>query len=323
MPSRFIRGRTGIGTSGPRRIREDPLTRVEAMVWAVEHSDRRPGLQLRLDLHKRPSKASVFESKTQINLKDEEVESLFRYLVEQRHLAGFDRTTDYVVVRLDREAPDADVVLRLLAYFQNDPKLFVRMASEIGEADLSALVFASNLVRIKRAVTELESLIDENLHEQRYQEWFESHPWVFGSEYVDRVPMRTIGLDSQADVLLRSADGFLDVFEIKRPAADVLVWDRSHATWKPSADLSQAFGQVIKYLDVLDEQQLILQTRFGIAAYRPRVRIVAGRSSDWEDDRRRAVRAINAHWHGIELMTYDEVLTRAKNLISHLVQGLS
>lgn len=227
------------------------------------------------------------------------------------------------MVRLDRESPDPSIVLRLLAYFQSDPKLYIRMASEIQEGDLSALLFASNLVRIQRTVKELKALIDEDRPEQDYQRWFEEQPWVFGSEYVERIPIRTIGLDSQADVLLRTADGFTDVFEIKRPLADVLVLDRSHHTWKPSADLSEAFGQALKYLDTMDEQQLVLQTRFGVTAYRPRVRIVAGRSVDWDEDRRRAIRAINAHWHGIELLTYDMVLTRAKNLISHLVKELT
>jgi hypothetical protein len=309
--------------TGLRTLRNDPLSRVDGMIWSVPHSDGRPGLRLRLESFKRATTNAEFEAKTQINLQDEQVEELFRYLVEERHLAGFDKTTDYVVVRLDREVPDTSIVLRLLTYFQSDPRVFLRMASEIRENDLSALVFASNLVRIQRTAKELEALIDAARPEQDYQRWFEDHPWVFGSEYVERIPMRTIGLDSQADVLLRSADGFMDVFEIKLPRADVLVFDRSHSTWKPSADLSEAFGQALKYLDTISEQQLILQTRFGVTAYRPRIRIVAGRSLGWEEDRKRTVRAINAHWHGIELLTYDMVLTRAKNVISYLVKGLA
>lgn len=293
------------------------------MIWSVPHSDGRPGLQLRLDSFKRKSTRDPFEPKTQINLEDDQVEELFRYLVEERHLAGLDKTTDYVVVQLDREEPDTGIVLRLLTYFQRDPKVFLKLASEIGHDDLSALVFASNLVRIQRTAKELEALIDNDMLEREYQVWFEDHPWVFGSEYVERIPMRTIGLDSQADVLLRSADGFMDVFEIKRPRAELLVFDRAHNTWKPSAELSEAFGQALKYLDTLNEQQLVLQTRYGVTAYRPRIRIVGGRSLGWDDSRQRVVRAINAHWHGIEVLTYDMVLTRAKNVISHLVQGLA
>lgn len=319
---RFFRAEGGLGTIGSRLIVNRPRTRVEAMPWQIPHESRPPETAVRLVKSTR-SGADEWAEACRISLEGGEADDLFVFLSECRAAMGYNETTEYVVLRLDRSAPDAPTVTRLLRYFSEDPKLFVRVAEHIDSGEIDALLQATNVIRIQRATKELETLVEADELEDTYRKWFEEHPWVFGSEYVERIPLRTIGLDAQADVLLRTADGFSDVFEIKRPDADVLVLDRSHNNWRPGADLAIAFGQAVRYLDHLSEQQLVIQQRYRVPAYRPRVRIVAGRSSDWNEEQHRALRGINAHWHGVEVLTYDMVLARARTLIGHLVRELT
>ena len=64
---------------------------------------------------------------------------------------------------------------------------------------------------------------DPGRDEQDYQKWFEHHPWVFGTEYLDRLPARQIDIESKVDIVLLSADGYVDVFELKKPSPEHIV----------------------------------------------------------------------------------------------------
>jgi hypothetical protein len=319
---RFHRATSGLGTTGERLICDRPRRQVRALAWVVPHRSGQHELHLRLTGLRRSASVGPFAETESMSFQGLEAEELFRYLAEQRQVAGFNTSTDYVTVRLDQSIPDPTVVARLLSYFERDPRLFTKVAEQIDAGQAEALLYAGSLVRIRNAVRELGDLVAANPVEHVFQKWFEERPWVFGTEYVERVPLRSIGLDAQADVLLRTADGFVEVFEIKRPMASVLVYDAARDVWRPSADLAAAFGQSLKYLDHLSEQQLILQTRHGVSAYQPRVRVVLGRSDAWSDSQHRVLRTINTHWHGVEVLTYDMVLARARTLLSHLVREL-
>lgn len=218
---RLTRSGSGLATSGERTLRDDPLTRVVGFAWIVPHKNGPNTLTLRLQSYSRQSRTAEWGPKTQINLEAEDAEALFEFLSEQRNLAGFDASTDYVVVKLDRSAPDPRLLTRLLTYFQTDPRLFLGLEEAVGEGGLEAIRYAGNLVRIRRATKELARLVEEDPSEGVFQTWFEAHSWVFGSEYVAVHRNRIIDLDAQADVIFETADGYSDVFEIKRPSARV------------------------------------------------------------------------------------------------------
>ena len=114
------------------------------------------------------------------------------------------------------------------------------------EDDSAALQAASNLARMRRSRDELVQLVTADPLERTLQQWVEEHPWIFGSEYVGRIERRQFGIDTQGDFLLRTADNFVDLFELKRPSAAVLRYDQSHETWVPAGDLSAALGQALK-----------------------------------------------------------------------------
>jgi len=147
------------------------------------------------------------------------------------------------------------------------------------------------------------ALIADDPPERKLQKWFEEHPWIFGSEYLAREPRRRFTIDSDADFLLRSADDFIDLFELKRVSANVLRWDASHNVWSPAKDLADAIGQALKYSEALDDEKLVLRDRFKLPVVYPRVPVVLGRSSEWDEDQRRALRRLNAHLAGIEVLS--------------------
>ncbi len=81
------------------------------------------------------------------------------------------------------------------------------------------------------------------------------------------------------------------MFELKKTSADVLLWDESHSTWRPSAAFALVLGQALQYLETIDDHKVILRQHFKMPVFYPRIRIVIGRSNDWEEVRRKRVEA--------------------------------
>jgi hypothetical protein len=132
-----------------------------------------------------------------------------------------------------------------------------------------------------------------------------------------RDDVRTIALGDQVDILMKhTANGLRDIFELKRPNMRPLQYDSSHKCYYWSADASKAIGQCHRYIDALhDEARYGLRDNRQVVAYHPRAFIVQGRSHDWEEDQIRALHGLNSRLHGVQLMTYDQLLAQAKQLI--------
>src|SRR5690606_8122435 len=157
------------------------------------------------------------------------------------------------------------------------PRAFLPVIRLMEEEDSAVLQAASNLARMRRSKLELERLIERDPPERDLQTWFEAHPWILGSEYVGKEDRRQFGIDAQADFIMRTADDFIDLFELKKANEQVLLWDPSHRTYRPSAALALALGQSLQYLETMDDHKTILRQRFALPVFYPRIRIVIGR----------------------------------------------
>ncbi|MFY0538910.1 Shedu anti-phage system protein SduA domain-containing protein [Nannocystis pusilla] len=142
--------------------------------------------------------------------------------------------------------------------------------------------------------------------------------------YGEPLQQSKIGISSAPDFLFPTLDGsFLDLLEIKLPSVDVLREDTSRPGaiyW--ASPVTTAIGQVVNYLHELDANQYMLAQNFrnkelNLRIARPRAFILIGRSTGWSDVKRSAFRRLNHSLHCIEVITYDELLERARQ-IAHL-----
>lgn len=168
------------------------------------------------------------------------------------------------------------------------------------------------------AIQEFEGAIDNHYAESYWQEWFEGNKWILGSEYLNILPERDIDVNDIADYLMRSIDGFLDVVEIKKP--DVPFWTRpdSHGNLCPSSQLTAAIMQCLNYLYRIEMQSNsidFLERVDGTKTVKPQCLLVYGRSNDWDENELKALRILNASYHQLHIMTYDQLLIRAKQLL--------
>ena len=202
----------------------------------------------------------------------------------------------------DLGIPDAEVVKKL-------------HESGILTENLSVAITAAER---NRAVSEFEQAISSGYPESYWQDWFSRNKWVLGSEYLNILPERDIDVTDIADYLMRAIDGFLDVVEIKRP--DLPFWTRpdSHGNLCPSSQLTAAITQCLNYLYKIELQSNSVEFMERVEdtkTVKPQCMLVYGRSVDWDDNELKSLRILIAAYHQLHIITYDQLLMRAKLLL--------
>lgn len=233
---------------------------------------------------------------------------------------------------------DKDFLATIINKLDEKDKIQV-LLNAISDTDLENLTAAHNQQSHRTELEHLERLLDleqssnivkeiekyESLIKYRagqpekiFQNWLEKNLWVFGVEYIKKHNERKISIFSEGDLLMESIDGFLDLIELKRPklAFDIFKYDNSHKSYYPSPDLSKVIGQCLFYLQKLDEYKLILEKEHKIKILRPRIKIILGRTKDFNDDQIDALRMLNSNLNHIHIISYDYLLISGRKIIA-------
>ena len=93
-----------------------------------------------------------------------------------------------------------------------------------------------------------------------------------------------------------------------------------------SGVVNEAIGQVVNYIHEIELNQLQIQKKLkqnyadlfknGIFTIKPRAFILVGNSENWKESEKEALRKLNYSLHGIEVLTYFDILQRAEKIIS-------
>lgn len=173
----------------------------------------------------------------------------------------------------------------------------------------------------------LQKKYSETKGSNSWQSWVYSNSWVFGVNYQTPVEKEKVGFYSIPDYLFPTLDGFIDILEIKRPDADVISKDSSHTgSYRWSSAVNDAIGQVVNYIHEVELNQLQIQKNLKqnyaelfknqIFTIKPRAFILIGNSENFNDQEKEALRKLNYSLHGIEVLTYFDILQRAERIIS-------
>jgi hypothetical protein len=177
------------------------------------------------------------------------------------------------------------------------------------------------------AVDEFEGMLVENLTEGRWQKWFEENDWVLGSEFVQILEERPIDVENIADYLMEAYDGFLDLVEIKRPEGKLRFWAdaRDHGNLVPHTELVKAITQASRYIFEVEREanSQKFSERVGVRVVKPRCVLIYGRSDEWNEAEREAYRVLNAGYSNLTIMTFDQVLERARRILALTAEAAS
>jgi hypothetical protein len=191
---------------------------------------------------------------------------------------------------------------------------------------LTLLLEQSKLIAYKRRLAEFRLRLEEDYPEANgpdsWQEWIYKNNWLFGIQYGDPIGHPKVGFRSILDYLFPTPDGFIDILEIKKPTHEVIKEDTSHpGAYSWAGEANRAIGQVVNYLHEIElhqleiTQQLRREHSLILSTIKPRAFILIGKSDYWSEAEKDAFRKLNHSLHGIEVLTYTDLLKRGENLI--------
>jgi hypothetical protein len=201
------------------------------------------------------------------------------------------------------------------------------------EQSLDVLATIVSIMTFRNSIRNLKSLIDtqknSNHPESKYKDILSENPWMLGSHYTEVIEKEfSIWFNARVDLMLESALGHIDIVELKRPDTSILVENKKAKTWRQSSELSDAIAQSQKYIRLIDENALkieselrLLQNQSISRMYRSKVIIVAGRTP-WQKLAIDALRDINLSNNRMLILTYDDILAIAQSTLNMFEKNL-
>jgi hypothetical protein len=307
-------------------IHKTDRMKIVAVFWIVPSSEPgRKHVNLRIEQYKKNPRDPGFPLKptSSINFDEVDMDKLLSSVKAQTLLKDSSPSDRVVVLRgghSDELLPlsDRDVSsLKLLLTSLTDENVR-KLAKTVDARIVEKIDSAVRYVQMEESLQKLQALVERDTPEAAFQEWFNHNTWIFGKQYVSRVPRSTIGLESKADLIYVSVDGFADLLELKKSvlSSTLLLHDPSHKSFYPSSDLSKALAQAMHYIQVIEDHRLQLEKLSNIPVLRPTVTIIMGRSHNWNDPTRQHLRILNSSLVNIKVLTYDHLLAMGQSLLS-------
>lgn len=230
---------------------------------------------------------------------------------------------------------DIEIITTLLEKF--DPKSKVKgLLNSLSDLEIENLHGAYFHKHMKNEISNLEKLINlekiKNLDETKtnndlkkynakqpekiFQNWIEENLWIFGVEYIKKHDFRKISPSSEADLLMESSDGYLDLIELKRPSHNIFKYDSSHKSYYPHNELSIAIGQCLFYLQKMEEYKLNIEKDYRVKIIMPRIKLIIGNSDDFNEQMFDALRILNSSLNNVQILTYNELISNGNTLLA-------
>jgi len=303
------------------KIIEDAATHTKkVIVWGIQQEEGKP-IKYSFRLFKTPKTSKngkLFkQEEASISLDEEVFFSLLDFF--DNECKFLKRGTRFP----DLKSPAAvDFIKKLLETEQKE----VLNLIENNQINPSDLLVGWQLREKEKAVLEYENMLEtkkneigEKALEPDWQKWFDNNPWVFKTDKIKIINRKAINTDSRVDTPTENYDGFLDVFELKRPDFDFWEDKKDHNNWVWHSKLTAAITQLNNYLYEIDLEgdSKRFEKKFG-KAMKPNGFLIYGRSNNWDDDKMKAYRLLNSSFHNITILTFDHVLERAKRILEIL-----
>ena len=293
----------------PKVLSSDMRSSCRAVFFRnVHRSNGTPIVSLKIARLDKNGKAKEGKS---ITLRQEEIDLLNEYIQEYYTPLNIGLTE---FIEADEDAAELFKKVRDLGI--SDEKVASKLIeSGILTENMSVAITAAER---NNAVHDFEASLDQEPTESFCQDWFSRNKWILGSDYLNILPERDIDAHDIADYLMRSIDGFVDVVEIKRPDLPFWAGPDSHGNYYPTSHLTAAIAQCLNYLYRIELQSNsveFMEHVGGAKTVKPQCLLVYGRSDDWGEDKMKPMRILNAAYHQLHIMTYDQLLARAKQLL--------
>ncbi len=163
---------------------------------------------------------------------------------------------------------------------------------------------------LKIAIEQLSKLISiKNINENKIQNCLTKNPILFGLDYIRIIPKHKLGSDYEMDYALERMSGLFDLVEIEPSSSSIF-----NKKGDPSGRLVHAEQQVLNWMEWIEKNYSYAKEKLK-GLVRPRCFIVIGRNDSLsKNDRLKLKRRNRIFSDLLEIITYDDLLNRAKNL---------
>ncbi len=162
-------------------------------------------------------------------------------------------------------------------------------------------------------IDELEQLLADSDEEAIHQFIRRNTKLLFPTspEVRSKVPFG----DRVSDFVVRESDGAYTLVELESPKRRLFI-----RSGDPAADLTHACSQVTSWRRYIEDNSRTVQEELGLPGLTTAAKslVVIGRSQDLSKENRRTLRAMNTEAPGRQVLTYDDVVARARTMSANL-----
>ena len=286
----------------------------QAILEKIPHHDKNNDtICLKIGRYNMTGKPEIDTPRSELTLTDEELDNLIRFIEKFYEAMEMDL---YSFIPVD--SSQTGVLLKKFKSAISNDEEKAKLLIESGILDGNISIAIDHLKKEKE-LEELENNLDADFDEHFWQKWFNEHKWVLGLDYARILDDRLIDPNNIADYMVETNDGFLDLIEIKNPnSSDFWAATKDRDNYVPSSNLIKAITQCQNYLYAIETESnsaKFLERTGGVPIAKPRCLLVYGRSIEWNKEMFLAYRLLNASLNQIKVITYDQLLTRAKKAI--------
>ena len=246
-----------------------------------------------------------------------------------------DKYTHYRIANIIKECfPECDK-------YEGIYNQFIRTKSKLAKSSYNSRESKSNIkIELAQFTTAFKLLQDmlvapEGIEEAIWQEKIQYILQFLYPKYIlctREMSFKGIdGYDKRPDFILVDTNGFVDILEIKKPDVRVLTKQASYRNnYVPVREFSGAIQQIEKYIfcltsieknqkDVLSKLKKLLPDGVEPQIVNPQGMLLLGRSNDFNQQQKRDFELIKRQYKNVaDIMTYDDLSTRIKNIINAL-----
>lgn len=248
--------------------------------------------------------------------------------VSEEDVKKLERNFEQVIAKVPKKGKNKKALLNQTSKIISELSVKKKMLKEEVE-DLEQLRKTSNIFffqnKIEELKTRLAKIYPETKGVNSWQSWIFDNNWLFGANYQLPIEKQRINISGiMPDYLFPTMDGFMDILEIKLPSKKVIIKDDDHnGSYVWSGDTNKAIGQVVTYLSEIELYQLQLKEEirkiYNLEIYliKPRAFILIGNKDSWTKEQHNALRKLNYSLHGIEVITYTDLVEKGQAIIEN------
>lgn len=172
--------------------------------------------------------------------------------------------------------------------------------------------------KMEESIIKLEKIIaGEYKNEVDIQRFLKENIWMFGNDYCYIVENGKINAQNILDLVPKDFESYIDIIEVKLPKEKLFNYDTSHNNYYSSSDLTKAIAQTQNYIFELENktEDEEYQKSNECKIVRPKGIILFGSEQELIEEQKKYLRILNSSFHNIQIITYQQLLEKAKNTI--------